>query len=178
MAQKKPTVYEFIPKLGQLRDDVLFGDVWEHSDLSKRDRSLITVAMLAALYRTDEMRGHMQRALDNGVTQTELKGLITHVAGADHPRGVLCRLALRGECWPYRHRGVRTEIALIRRSGRGPWSWTPRPGGPISQSVPSPRSPVPTTSGVVERHIPLRRATVGGAVGCPSPPSNPKQPLR
>src|SRR5438128_7804315 len=40
----------------------------------------ITVAMLAALYRTDEMRGHMQRALDNGVTQTELKGLITHVA--------------------------------------------------------------------------------------------------
>ena len=60
MAQKKPTVYEFIPKLGQLRDDVLFGDVWEHPDLSKRDRSLITVAMLAALYRTDEMRGHMQ----------------------------------------------------------------------------------------------------------------------
>src|SRR5262249_57945006 len=48
MAQKKPTVYEFIPKLGQLRDDVLFGDVWEHPDLSKRDRSLITVAMLAA----------------------------------------------------------------------------------------------------------------------------------
>ena len=46
MAAKKPTVYEFIPKLGQLRDDVLFGDVWEHPDLSKRDRSLITVAML------------------------------------------------------------------------------------------------------------------------------------
>ena len=65
---------------GQLRDDVLFGDVWEHPDLSKRDRSLITVAMLAALYRTDEIRGHMQRALDNGVTETELKGLITHVA--------------------------------------------------------------------------------------------------
>jgi 4-carboxymuconolactone decarboxylase len=80
MPLKKPTVYEFIPKLGQLRDDVLFGDVWEHPDLSKRDRSLITVAMLAALYRTDEMRGHMQRALDNGVTETELKGLITHVA--------------------------------------------------------------------------------------------------
>ena len=38
MAQKKPTVYEFVPKLGQLRDDVLFGDVWEHPDLSKRDR--------------------------------------------------------------------------------------------------------------------------------------------
>ena len=45
MPQKKPTVYEFIPKLGQLRDDVLFGDVWEHPDLSKRDRSLVTVAV-------------------------------------------------------------------------------------------------------------------------------------
>ncbi|MCC6532380.1 MAG: carboxymuconolactone decarboxylase family protein [Burkholderiales bacterium] len=80
MAKGKQTVYEFIPKLGQLRDDVLFGDVWEHPDLSKRDRSLATVAILAALYRTDEMRGHMRRALDNGVTETELKGLITHVA--------------------------------------------------------------------------------------------------
>lgn len=74
------TVYEFIPKLGQLRDEVLFGDVWENTDLSKRDRSLITVAMLAALYRTEEMSGHMRRALQNGVTETELKGLITHVA--------------------------------------------------------------------------------------------------
>src|SRR5262249_26259922 len=77
---RKPTVYEFIPKLGQLRDDVLFGDVWEHPDLKKRDRSLATVAILAALYRTDEMRGHMKRALENGVTETELKGLVTHVA--------------------------------------------------------------------------------------------------
>ena len=78
MAKKTP--YEFIPKLGQLRDDVLFGDVWEQTDLSKRDRSLITVAVLASHYRTDELRGHMQRALDNGVTEDELKGLITHIA--------------------------------------------------------------------------------------------------
>jgi 4-carboxymuconolactone decarboxylase len=80
MSQNTPTVYEFIPKLGQLRDDVLFGEVWEHPDLSKRDRGLTTVAMLAALYGTDEMRGHMQRARDTGVTETELNGLITHVA--------------------------------------------------------------------------------------------------
>jgi len=80
MAKAKQTVYEFIPKLGKLRDEVLFGDVWEQPELSKRDRSLATVAMLAALYRTDEMRGHMRRALENGVTKTELKGLITHVA--------------------------------------------------------------------------------------------------
>lgn len=82
MAEKdKPaTVYEFIPKLGELRDNVLFGDVWEGPELSKRDRSLITVAALTALYRTEELRGHMQRALDNGVTEDELKGLITHLA--------------------------------------------------------------------------------------------------
>jgi 4-carboxymuconolactone decarboxylase len=80
MSEKKMTPYELIPKLGQLRDDVLFGDVWEQPDLSKRDRSLITVAVLTALYRTPELRGHMRRALDNGVTKEELGGLITHLA--------------------------------------------------------------------------------------------------
>lgn len=79
-AKKKKTPYEVVPKLGQLRDDVLFGDVWERPELSKRDKSLITVAVLTALYRTDELKGHMKRALDNGVTQDELRGLITHLA--------------------------------------------------------------------------------------------------
>ncbi len=78
MAKKTP--YELVPKLGQLRDDVLFGDVWERTDLSKRDRSLITIAVLTALYRTDELRGHMRRALDNGVTKEEIGGMITHLA--------------------------------------------------------------------------------------------------
>ncbi len=76
----KMTVYELIPQLGKLRDEVLFGDVWEQPELTKRDRSLITVAVLTALYRTEELRGHMRRALDNGVTQDELRGLITHLA--------------------------------------------------------------------------------------------------
>ena len=75
-----PTVYEAFPKLGELRDNVLFGDVWEQPDLSKRDRSLITIAVLTALYRTDELRGHLQRALDNGVTKEEIGGMITHLA--------------------------------------------------------------------------------------------------
>ena len=80
MTDQKPTVYELIPKFGQLRDDVLFGDVWEQPDLSKRDRSLITVATLTALYRTEELKGHMQLALKNGVTKEEIGGLITHLA--------------------------------------------------------------------------------------------------
>jgi 4-carboxymuconolactone decarboxylase len=80
MKNTKPTVYESFPKLGQLRNDVLFGDVWEQPDLSKRDRSLVTVAVLVALYRTEELRGHMQLALENGVSQEEIGGLITHLA--------------------------------------------------------------------------------------------------
>ncbi len=64
--KKQKTVYELIPQLGKLRDDVLFGDVWEQPELSKRDRSLITVAVLTTLYRTPELRRHMRR----GVNQT------------------------------------------------------------------------------------------------------------
>ena len=79
MADKK-TVYELIPQLGKLRDEVLFGDVWEQPELSKRDRSLATCAALIALYRTDELRGHMARAIDNGVIKEEMFGLITHLA--------------------------------------------------------------------------------------------------
>ena len=79
MADKK-TVYELIPQLGKLRDEVLFGDVWEQPELSKRDRSLATCAVLIALYRTDELRGHMARAIDNGVTKEEIFGLIPHLA--------------------------------------------------------------------------------------------------
>lgn len=80
MADARPAIYDHFPKLGQLRDQVLFGDVWEQKDLSKRDRSLITVATLVALYRTDELRGHIRRALNNGVTKEEISGLITHLA--------------------------------------------------------------------------------------------------
>lgn len=73
-------VRDVFPKLGQLTDDVLFGDVWERKGLSKRDRSLATVAALIALYRPDQLRGHIWRALDNGVTQEEICELITHLA--------------------------------------------------------------------------------------------------
>ena len=52
MAEQRPAIYDLVPKLGELRDNVLFGDVWEQTDLSKRDRSLITITALIALYRT------------------------------------------------------------------------------------------------------------------------------
>ena len=68
------------PKLTELTDNVLFGDVWERPGLSKRDRSLITVAALIAMNREAVLPGHMSRALANGVTREELGEVITHMA--------------------------------------------------------------------------------------------------
>src|SRR5512142_3332427 len=68
------------PALADYTDQVLFGDVWERPGLSPRDRSLITVATLIALYRTNELPFHLGRALENGVTRDELIELITHLA--------------------------------------------------------------------------------------------------
>lgn len=59
---------------------MLFGDVWERPGLSKRDRSLITVATLVALYRTEQMAFHLNRAMENGLSRDELVEAITHLA--------------------------------------------------------------------------------------------------
>jgi 4-carboxymuconolactone decarboxylase len=80
MAETRSVMQEVAPKLAQLTADVLFGDVWERPELSKRDRSLMTVAILIATYRTDQLRGHIGRALDNGVTKDEISEIITHTA--------------------------------------------------------------------------------------------------
>jgi 4-carboxymuconolactone decarboxylase len=69
-----------VPKLADLTEKVLFGDVWERPGLSKRDRSLITVATLIALYRPEQLHGHIGRALANGVTKDEISEIITHLA--------------------------------------------------------------------------------------------------
>ena len=71
---------EFAPKLVELTEDVLFGDVWERSQLNKRDRSLITCAALIAAGKTEQMDFHFPKAIENGVTQQELIEAITHLA--------------------------------------------------------------------------------------------------
>lgn len=71
---------DLAPKLAQITDDVLYGDIWERPDLSKRDRSLATVAALIALNRPDQLRSHLRIARQNGVTQEELIETITHLA--------------------------------------------------------------------------------------------------
>jgi len=68
------------PKLAALTDDVLFGDIWERSELSKRERSIVTVSALVAMYRLEQLPFHLNRALENGVTKAELVEIITHLA--------------------------------------------------------------------------------------------------
>ena len=76
----RDAVRDTVPQLIELTEKVVYGDVWERPGLSKRDRSLITVAALVALYRTDQLKGHLERALFNGVTKDELAEVITHLA--------------------------------------------------------------------------------------------------
>ena len=71
---------DFAPKLAQLTDDVLYADVWARPQLSPRDRSLVTISALIAMNRPDQLRSHLARARDNGVTEEEIVETITHLA--------------------------------------------------------------------------------------------------
>jgi len=73
-------VRAIVPKMIELSEQVIYGDIWERPGLSKRDRSLIVVATLIATYRPEQLKGHLGRALDNGVTKDEIAEIITHLA--------------------------------------------------------------------------------------------------
>lgn len=73
-------VRQVAPRLIELTESLVYGDIWERPGLSKRDRSLITVAALVAMSRPDQLTGHLERALANGVTREEIGELITHLA--------------------------------------------------------------------------------------------------
>ena len=80
---------DFAPKLAELTDDMLFEDVWNRPELSPRDRSLITVAVLTAGGNTEQLGSHLARALQNGLAQEELIEAITHVTlYAGWPKGM------------------------------------------------------------------------------------------
>jgi 4-carboxymuconolactone decarboxylase len=102
MSYGKQALGESAAKLAQLTDDVLFGDVWERAELSKRDRSVVTVAALVALYRHEQLPGHLARALENGVTRDELVEIMTHLAFYSG--------------WPTAHSAIRMLDALPNNS--------------------------------------------------------------
>ena len=68
-----------VPKMIEVAEEVIYGDIWERPGLSKRDRSLIVVASLISQYRLEQLRGHLVRALDHGVTKDEIAEIITHL---------------------------------------------------------------------------------------------------
>jgi 4-carboxymuconolactone decarboxylase len=82
MSEEKPRnpYADIAPALGEYTEKVLFGDLWKREGLAPRDRSLVTVSTLVALYRTNELPFHLAKALENGVTKDELVEVITHIA--------------------------------------------------------------------------------------------------
>jgi len=81
MADQKPHPFaDIAPALADITQKVLFGDVWKRPGLSPRDRSLITIASLISLYRSNELPFHLDLALKNGVTREEISEVITHLA--------------------------------------------------------------------------------------------------
>lgn len=71
---------DIAPKMAELTDNVLYGDIWERPGLSKRDRSLVTISALIALNRPDQLRSHIKIGLQNGLTKGEIIETITHMA--------------------------------------------------------------------------------------------------
>ena len=71
---------DIAPVLTDITDKVLFDDVWQRPQLSPRDRSLVTISALIALYRQNELPFHLKKALENGVTRDEIIEVITHLA--------------------------------------------------------------------------------------------------
>jgi 4-carboxymuconolactone decarboxylase len=71
---------DIAPQLAEITDKVLFGQVLEDQTLSPRDRSLVTIVNLAALYRQNELPFHLGKGLDNGLTREEIIAAITHTA--------------------------------------------------------------------------------------------------
>lgn len=102
--------YPGLPYLSALTRSVLFDErdgVWSRPGLSPRDRSMITVAIAQASFASDQLRGHIGRALNNGVTPAEIAELITHVTFySGWPAGVNAA-AIAGEV--FEERDVRID---------------------------------------------------------------------
>lgn len=75
-----PLQQKLAPGLARYTDDVLFGEVWPGQDVTQRDRSLVAISVLIATNKPRLLRGHLGRALDNGVTPVEASGVLTQLA--------------------------------------------------------------------------------------------------
>ena len=72
---------DFAPKFAELNDDVLFGQVWSREDkLNPRDRSFLTVTTLISQGAFEQLKYHMTKAKENGITKEEISEIITQLA--------------------------------------------------------------------------------------------------
>lgn len=95
-SSSKAKIRPVAPKLFELIEGTVYGDLWQRPELSARDRSLITVAALIGMRQTDQMRSHLEKALDNGVTAEEIGEIITHLSVyAGFPAALSAALAAR-----------------------------------------------------------------------------------
>ncbi|KAA8996926.1 carboxymuconolactone decarboxylase family protein [Affinibrenneria salicis] len=76
----RDTLSAIAPKLAQISNEVLFDDIWRRAELAPRERSLITLAALIALGRTQQLPWHLALAQNNGLTRQEIIEAITHLA--------------------------------------------------------------------------------------------------
>jgi len=76
----RESLARYAPKLAALSQEILFDDIWKRSELSPRDRSLVTLAILAAQGRVQQIPWHLQFARQNGLSNTEITELFTHLA--------------------------------------------------------------------------------------------------
>ena len=79
-SSSKAQVKAVAPKLFEMIEDTVYGDLWNRPGLSRRDRSLITLAALIAMRQTQQMRSHFEKAIDHGVTADEIGELVTHLS--------------------------------------------------------------------------------------------------
>lgn len=68
------------PALVEYTNRILYDEVWERPILSKRDRSLITIAAMIAMYRPEQLTAHLQLAMENGLSKEEIGEAIAHLA--------------------------------------------------------------------------------------------------
>jgi len=90
-------IYKHVPQLARIRTDVLLGDVWKQPEMTYRDRILVTLGVLAASGKLEEMKTWMARGVESGITLDELRGFVVQVTFyAGWPAGLCAGKAALG----------------------------------------------------------------------------------
>lgn len=79
-SSSKGRIRPVVPKVAEVIDDLIYGDIWNRPGLTKRERSLITIAVLVGMRQTDQLRSHMEKAIAHGATPDEISEVLTHLA--------------------------------------------------------------------------------------------------